>query len=165
MNDIIQHKREWYLKTDTGFKKIIASTDPSLNLPQFPSSFLEEYAKRYNSKKSLEVEVDCNEVVRQQSSDRYYDNDVYCNGEKVASFDYRLQEEEMDRFTDRLGKQPKVNSDNTISIRFKEEKMYSRSEVEELCRKAFDAGEAYRTGSCEGFKQIHPNKYEWIKEI
>ena len=56
------------------------------------------------------------------------------------------------------------SEDNTISIRFKEEKMYRRSEVEELCGKAFDAGEAYRTGSCEGFKQIHPNKYEWIKE-
>ena len=52
----------------------------------------------------------------------------------------------------------------TISILFKEEKKYSRGEVEELCGKAFDAGEAYRTGSCEGFKQIHPDKYEWIKE-
>ena len=41
---------------------------------------------------------------------------------------------------------------------------YSRSEVEELCSKAFDAGGAYRTGSCEGFKQIHPNKHDWIKE-
>ena len=56
------------------------------------------------------------------------------------------------------------SEDNTISTQFKEEKMYSRSEVEKLCEKAFDAGEAYRTGSCEGFKQIHPNKYEWIKE-
>ena len=117
-----------------GQRKVIASTDPSLNIPQFPNAFIEEYVKRYNSNKSLEVEVDCNEVVWQQSSDRYDDNDVYCNGEKVASFDYRLQEEEMDRFTDRLGKQPKVNSDNTISIRFKEEKMYSRSEIEKLCR-------------------------------
>ena len=41
---------------------------------------------------------------------------------------------------------------------------YSRSEVEKLCEKAFYAGEAYRTGSCEGFKQIHPDKHEWIKE-
>ena len=56
------------------------------------------------------------------------------------------------------------SEDNTISIQFKEEKKYSRGEVEELCGKAFDAGEAYRTGSCEGFKQIHPNKYEWIKK-
>ena len=43
-------------------------------------------------------------------------------------------------------------------------RMYSRSEVEELCEKAFYAGESYRTGSCEGFKQIHPNKHDWIKE-
>ena len=56
------------------------------------------------------------------------------------------------------------SEDNTISTQFKEEKKYSRGEVEELCGEAFDAGEAYRTGSCEGFKQIHPNKYEWIKE-
>ena len=56
------------------------------------------------------------------------------------------------------------SEDNTISTQFKEEKKYSRGEVEELCGKAFDAGEAYRTGSCEGFKQIHPDKHDWIKE-
>ena len=41
---------------------------------------------------------------------------------------------------------------------------YSRSDVEELCGKAFNAGEAYRTGSCDLFKQIHPDKHEWIKK-
>ena len=56
------------------------------------------------------------------------------------------------------------SEDNTISIQFKEEKKYSRGEVEELCDKAFYAGEAYRTGSHEGFKQIHPDKHDWIKE-
>ena len=37
--------------------KVIASTDPSLNLPSFPQSFLEEYVKIYNSKQELNVEV------------------------------------------------------------------------------------------------------------
>ena len=124
-----------------GQKKVIATLDPSLNLPQFPSSFLEEYAKIYNSKKSLEVEVSYN------VNSKYYD---FYNGEQVNQYisAYKV----------------KVDLNNTISILFKEEKKYSRGEVEELCGKAFDAGEAYRTGSCEGFKQIHPNKYEWIKE-
>lgn len=44
-----------------GQYKVISSTDPSLNIPTFTESFLEEYVKRYNSKKSLEV--DCNEVI------------------------------------------------------------------------------------------------------
>ena len=56
------------------------------------------------------------------------------------------------------------SEDNSLSIRFKEQKEYSRGEVEELCGKAFDAGEAYRTGSCDLFKQIHPDKHDWIKE-
>lgn len=123
-------------------KKIIASNNPSLNLPQFPSSFLEEYVKRYNSKKSLEVEV---------KYESYWEDYHGRETNEESDFCYNLN---------RL----KVNPDNTISILFKEEKKYSRSEVEELCGKAFDAGEAYRTGSCERFKQIHPNKYEWIKE-
>lgn len=131
-----------YLLGDTsGWNKVIASNNPSLNLPQFPDSFLEEYVKRYNSKKSLEVEVSYN------VNSKYYD---FYNGEQVNQYisTYKV----------------KVDLNNTISIRFKEEKMYSRSEVEKLCGKAFDAGEAYRTGSCDLFKQIHPDKHEWIKE-
>ena len=120
---------DWYDNS----KKIIATTDPSLNLPCFPSSFLEEYVKRYNSKQPMEVEAK-----------------------------YRLNSDTGNNVTE--WEELVLNRGNTISIRFKEEKMYSRGEVEELCGKAFYAGEAYRTGSCEGFKQIHPNKYEWIKE-
>lgn len=123
---------DWYDNS----KKIIATTDPSLNLPCFPSSFLEEYVKRYNSKKSLEVKVEYTKEGRWN----WGGSDPICDVWILNS------------------------EDNTISIRFKEEKKYSRSEVEELCRKAFDAGEAYRTGSCEGFKQIHPDKHDWIKE-
>jgi hypothetical protein len=74
---------------------------------------------------------------------------VYCNGEKVTSFDYREQEE-MDRFIAKLSKQPKISNDNQISIRFKEEKMYSRCEVEELFEKYVDAD--------------MPQLYPWIKE-
>lgn len=114
-------------------KKIIAATNPSLNLPQPPPSFLEEYAKRYNSKQPMEIEVEY-----RLNSD---------TGNNVMEWEELV-----------------LNSDNTISIRFKEEKMYSRSEVVELCSKAFSAGEAYRTGSCEGFKQIHLDKHDWLKE-
>ena len=105
-------------------KKVIASTGPSTNLLQFPSSFLEEYVKRYNSKKSLEVEVE------------------YVCGHWM------------------------VHENNIIFIRFKEDaqRMYSKEDVEELCRNAFKAGEAYRTGEHIYFKQIHPNENAWIKE-
>ena len=125
-----------------GQRKVIASTNPSLNLPKLPTSFLEEYVKRYNSNKSLEVEVEY---------ESYWED--YHGRETNVELDFCYN-------LNRL----KVNPDNTISILFKEKKKYSLGEVEELCGKAFDAGEAYRSGSCEGFKQIHPNKYEWIKE-
>ena len=143
---IISEKNQCYCKGDRKFSyqyysvnPIIATTDSSLNLPQFHASFLEEYVKRYNSKKSLEVEV--------EYSIHGWDHSKNINDGN----DHNIYV-------------PLVSDDDIISIRFKWEKIYSRSEVKELCEKAFYAGEAYRTGSCEGFKQIHPNKYEWIKE-
>lgn len=57
-----------------------------------------------------------------------------------------------------------IINDNTISIRFKEEKKYSRGEVEELCRNAFKAGEAYRTSTHLLFKESSINENTWLKE-
>ena len=87
-----------YWSNRSSYKKIIASTDPSLNLPQFPNAFIEEYVKRYNSKKSLEVEVE------------YMSN-------FISSNKWKIEFEELN------------TNDNTISIRFKEEKKPCTHEV------------------------------------
>jgi hypothetical protein len=88
-----------------GYRKVIASTDPSLNLPKFPYSFLEEYVNKYNSKKSLEVEV------------------KYIMEHNLRT---RNKEEEF--------KEIPIINDNTISIRFKEEKPCTHKVVEEAMR-------------------------------
>lgn len=54
--------------------------------------------------------------------------------------------------------------ESKIKHTFGGERMYSKSDVEKLCRLAFSAGEAYRTGSHEGFIQIHPNENDWIEK-
>lgn len=152
-------------------RKIIASNNPSLNLPSFPSTFLEEYVKRYNSKQPIGIEVEYEE----------YDHDEEWSEISGA----------YETFKERV----KINENNTISIRFKEEKpcthkvveeamkivskdvrtpkvkytldgerMYSKSEVVELCRNAFKAGEAYRTSTHLLFKESSINENTWLKE-
>jgi hypothetical protein len=154
-----------YWKSRKDYKKVIASTDSSLNLPSFPHSFLEEYVGRYNSKQEMNVEVEYKDTLGICSD---------CGAEQLLSYivcNYNgICHGRVNPILLKIG--------NQISIRFKEEKgitpivkytlggerMYSRSEVESLCKTAFEAGEAYRTGSCEGFKQIHPTYKCWIKE-
>ena len=113
-----------------GQRKVIAATDPSLNLPQFPSSFLEEYVKRYNSKKSLEVEV---------KYESYWEDYHGRETNEESDFCYNLN---------RL----KVNPDNTISILFKEEKKYSQAQMEmrllEGIGHAISYPETFVTGIC-----------------
>jgi len=41
----VHHKGKWYLKSDTGYREIIATTDPELNLPQPSKAFIEKYCE------------------------------------------------------------------------------------------------------------------------
>ena len=48
MNQIINHKNKYYLKTKNGYKEILSSTDASLGLPQPSQQFIEKYIEEYN---------------------------------------------------------------------------------------------------------------------
>ena len=48
MNQIINHKNKYYLKTKNGYKEILSSTDASLGLPQPSQQFIEKYIEKYN---------------------------------------------------------------------------------------------------------------------
>ena len=48
MNQIINHKNKYYLKTKNGYKEILSSTDVSLGLPQPSQQFIEKYIEEYN---------------------------------------------------------------------------------------------------------------------
>ncbi len=76
--EIINHRGKHYLKTEVGYKEILASTDKSLGLP-FPSpTFVKAYIKAYNAGKPItdvmveytpttetvyELGIDCSVVV------------------------------------------------------------------------------------------------------
>lgn len=103
-------------------KKIIATTDISLRLPQPPQEFIEAYIKVYNegnpiTEVMIEYEIICG---------RCYSNTDECWSAKECSRNTD--------FPDIV--KLKVNSDNTINIKLIKDK-WSREEVEQLCKLAF----------------------------
>ena len=129
-----------YWSNRSSYKKIISSIDPSLNLPQFPNAFIEEYVNRYNSKKSLEVEVEYEE----------YDHDEEWSEISGA----------YETFKERV----KVNEPNTISIRFKEEKMYTEEEVDALKYEIVDLKQYIYSKEIDS-RNERERDVEFLKEI
>ena len=124
-------------------RKIIATTDPKLMeksiitetstsiihsvMPQIPQSFIEEYCKAGGIEDVLveyeEVRQSCNCPAKDGVSAvfNHHKNRIYHHEGCIVN-----------DFTSK----PKLNPDNTIIIHPVEEKMYSRDEVESLCRNA-----------------------------
>ena len=131
-----------------GYKKIIATTDKSLmiagkcscmkpeaggcyqcnkNLPQPPQEFIKHYVKEYNKGNVItevwvEYEVDWNSKLTNMEVG-FIENNMYTEQEIRDSWYTKL----------------KINSDNTITIQ-KLKQQFSREEVINLLRLAFDAG-------------------------
>jgi hypothetical protein len=129
-------------------KKIIATTDPKLNDKYFPSkhniakipqSFIESYTK--NPVDKVELEYECQVRANAVISD-------YLDWTTVSEFlSYGLtgvERREIPKLTNNEVsiKIPSIyNTDGTLEL--VEKKMYTRDEVERLCRSAFEAGEHY----------------------
>lgn len=97
--------------------KVIASTDPSLNLPSPSQSFIEEYVSEYN-KGNIITDV----LVEYKEGEDYLAGSVNDN-------------ECWDRYPDIL----KVSRDNTVTIK-KVKDSWTRDEVIKLCKQAIIAG-------------------------
>lgn len=121
-----------------GCKKIIASTDKLLGLPQPSESFRQKYVEKYNK----------GNKIREVMVEYYYDDiEVYKN-------------EKIQKNTDNYI--PKVNhKDNTITIK-KVKDSWSKYEVIEIANKAFEyaRGLQYKT-STRDFKSEFD---KWIEE-
>ena len=121
-----------------GSKKIIATTDESLGLPQLSQQFIEKYIEEYNkgniiSEGLVEVEVDL---------------ENYNNWE--PPFPYKSLDEQ-------VFYKLKLDSQNTITIR-KIKDSWNREEVIDLCRSAYLYGE-------QGALKLHNGVFkEWLKE-
>ena len=106
-----------------GCKKIIATTDTSLGLPQPSQQFIEKYIEEYNKGNIITDVLIEYELI---SNEEYFGNTVNPDND-VPYFDEKL----------------KINpKDNTITIK-KVKDSYTREEVEKLCKKAYREGQNY----------------------
>ena len=112
-------------------KRIISSTDKSLDLPRIPQSFIEEYYKAGGIDK---VMVEYDKILGD-----WFEIPQPC---RVVGGPYKKRTPTKYK--------PKTDSNNCIIIHPVEEKMYSREEVEELCKKAY--------------KEKYKTLEDWIKE-
>lgn len=106
-------------------KKIISSTDKSLGLPLIPESYLPIYIKAYNEGKQIaEVELEINE------STKY-------NLDELKEREYMGLK--------RIYNKPLLitNPDDSVIIHTKEDRMYSRDEMDDAFTNGFKRGNGY----------------------
>lgn len=51
--EIIIHKGKYYLKTETGYREVLAATDETLKLPKPSDSFIRKYIEEYNAGRQI----------------------------------------------------------------------------------------------------------------
>ena len=153
--EIINHKGKYYLKTETGYREVLATTDESLEprnlygnsglfktkLPQPSQQFIEKFIEEYNRGNVITDVLIEYELI---SNEEYFGNTVNPDYD-VPYFDEKL----------------KINpKDNTITIK-KVKDSWNREEVEKLLLDC--CGEV----SCEDGKLLGKNPeelYKWIEE-
>lgn len=117
-------------------RKIIATTDTSLGLPQPSQQFIEKYIEEYNKGNQIEkvmVKYETSQITKQE----WFQEAPYRVKYDITTL--------------------KVKSDNTITIR-KIKDSWSREEVIKLCRSAYLHGE-------QGALNIHYQTFkQWIEE-
>ncbi len=129
-------------------KKVIATTDKSLNLPEIPEQFLKEFCDN-GGIWEVEVEYEYGDMCqsRHNCSDcidcDFYGDSVNCIFRKEKAFP--LSENEL----------PLIEN-NTINIRSANQ-TWTRDEVEQLCEKAYMSGINAKTFWEEDFEN-------WLKE-
>ena len=118
-----------------GCKKIIATTDSKLKLPQIPQSFIEEYCRKGGID---EVDVEYEVTPSLKTGDNYNIGgevrevtDVWLGTNNA----WYVSTPNNHAWSCPIELKPKVNSDNTINIHLIEEKMYTREEVEAIAAK------------------------------
>lgn len=83
----INHKGKYYLKTETGYREVLATTDTSLNLPQPSKQFIEKYIEEYNKGNVITDVLVEYELI---SNEEYFGNTVNPDDD-VPYFDEKLK--------------------------------------------------------------------------
>ena len=121
--EIINHKGKYYLKTETGYREVLATTDTSLNLPQPSQQFIEKFVEEYN----------CNNIITDVLVEYNYNPDLDNNWDLTKTndiFKFNTKKE----FNDYVNSVKTNPKDNTITIK-KVKDSYSREEVIEFGNK------------------------------
>ena len=158
--EIIEHKNKLYIKTISGYKEILSSTDISLTikgeqegentwynpLPQLSQQFIEKYIEEYNKGHRItKVLVEVEEYEFKQTE--WFQEAPYTHKYK----EWRL----------------KLDSQNQITIR-KHKDSWSREEVNELCKSAYVLGannqQIFIDNSSSEIKRKETPFNEWIEE-
>lgn len=123
------------------YRKIIASTDPTLNLPKPSKEFIEKYCK-VGGIDDIMVEYETGDMCQSRHNCcDCIDCKLYADTTNVCAF----QRERAFPLSQNC--LPKVSFDNTICIK-KVKDGYTKEEVTELCRKAYRNG--YNSGYVDG---------------
>ena len=148
--EIINHKGKYYLKTETGYREVLATTDESLNLtfnngktdlkfvlPKPSDSFISKYIEEYNKGNQI--------------------TDVLVEYEKSYGLVQKglpgFPEDDISWWYNKL----KVDSNNTITIK-KVKDSYSREEIINLLYK-------YNDSIIDRYSQLTNKDLDnWIKE-
>jgi len=123
---------------------IVGTTEPYLNSHFISQSFIEHFIVEYNKGNVIKQ-------VKVELEDRY-------NTIKVGSS--LLYEEDQLHFNPSL----KLNQNNEVSIVVPEKKIYSRKEVDILCRKAYSDGYDKANLKEDSFPNYSEYEDEWIKQ-
>lgn len=94
------------------YKKIIATTDTSLNLPLIPKGFIKKYVELQG--KIDKVMVEFNDIKIVESAENYDDNILLVNNKEVFSYSHKFPEQFT--FEKQKYEGPKIRRDNTIII-------------------------------------------------
>ena len=137
MTQIIEHQGKYFFKTENGFREIIASTDPSLNLPKPSDLFIKKYCELGSIDEAM-VEY---ETVQTTKKEDYQ----YQNGNSNLKYETVL----------------KVAPDNTITIKMIKDS-WTREEVIELMRKAWNQKDGLYQIQPNRISHMHFSK--WIEQ-
>lgn len=118
-----------YLTRD--WKKVVATTDKSLQLPSIPESFLKEYVEKNGSINEVEIEYTCLKHYWKDRSN--IDNIIVYNLEDVGRYNCIF---------DFYPSKPILNNNNEV-ITSQPKETWTRDEVITLMETAFDEGFSY----------------------
>ena len=157
--EIINHKGKYYLKTETGYREVLATTDTSLKidnpnydigklayitLPQPSQQFIQKYIEEYNKGNVItDILIECEE---------------WCNCNGSIKMRKHLRTTKCDKCIE--WEELKINpKDNTITIK-KVKDSYSREEV-------IGFGNKVKEYCKDGWKSdsLHRVFFEWDKWI